>query len=404
MQHAERDRKPLLPIEAARANAQRVSFDDLAPPPFTGVRVVEPDLETLARFVDWQFFFHAWELKGKFPAILERPEARELYDDALALLDEIVAQQSLQPARASTASGRRAPTGTTSCSRTARASASCASSPTTATRGRTAASPTTSRRPATRSARSPSASTAPTSSPRATRPSTTTTARSWSRRSPTGSPRRSPSGCTPRRGAPGTRPTRSSRARSWSPSATAGSGPPSATPPAPTTARRRSCSTLLGAREAGLELTETFATTPAASVSGIYFAHPEARYFSVGRIGRDQVEDYAARKGIDARRGRALAAPEPRLRARNGAGSDDPAREEGRSSSPCSPPLSRSRPRSPRAASRSTQFTKADQAQARKPRRSGSPTSRPGWKATPSTRATRSASPRARPTTPTSPT
>ena len=37
--------------------------------------------------------------------------------------------------------------------------------------------------------------------------------------------------------------------------------------------------------------------TPAASVSGIYLAHPEARYFSVGRVGRDQVEDYAARKG-----------------------------------------------------------------------------------------------------------
>ena len=37
---------------------------------------------------------------------------------------------------------------------------------------------------------------------------------------------------------------------------------------------------------------------PAASVSGLYFAHPEARYFSVGKIGRDQVADYAARKGI----------------------------------------------------------------------------------------------------------
>ena len=37
--------------------------------------------------------------------------------------------------------------------------------------------------------------------------------------------------------------------------------------------------------------------TPAASVSGLYFAHPEARYFSVGRVDRDQVEDYAARKG-----------------------------------------------------------------------------------------------------------
>ena len=37
---------------------------------------------------------------------------------------------------------------------------------------------------------------------------------------------------------------------------------------------------------------------PAASVSGIYFAHPEARYFSVGRLARDQVEDYAQRQGI----------------------------------------------------------------------------------------------------------
>jgi 5-methyltetrahydrofolate--homocysteine methyltransferase len=41
--------------------------------------------------------------------------------------------------------------------------------------------------------------------------------------------------------------------------------------------------------------------TPAASVSGIYLAHPDARYFAVGRIGRDQVEDYAARKGVTTR-------------------------------------------------------------------------------------------------------
>jgi len=46
-----------------------------------------------------------------------------------------------------------------------------------------------------------------------------------------------------------------------------------------------------------VHLTETFAMNPTASVSGYYFAHPEARYFSVGKIGRDQVEDYARRKG-----------------------------------------------------------------------------------------------------------
>ena len=56
---------------------------------------------------------------------------------------------------------------------------------------------------------------------------------------------------------------------------------------------------LLGAREVGIDLTETCAMTPAASVSGIYLGHPAARYFSVGRIGRDQVEDYARRKGVD---------------------------------------------------------------------------------------------------------
>jgi 5-methyltetrahydrofolate--homocysteine methyltransferase len=54
---------------------------------------------------------------------------------------------------------------------------------------------------------------------------------------------------------------------------------------------------LLGAQEIGMELTENFAMTPPASVSGIYLRHPEARYFNVGKIGRDQVEDYARRRG-----------------------------------------------------------------------------------------------------------
>jgi 5-methyltetrahydrofolate--homocysteine methyltransferase len=51
-------------------------------------------------------------------------------------------------------------------------------------------------------------------------------------------------------------------------------------------------------KHAGMVLTESFAMYPAASVSGLYFAHPEARYFAVGKIGRDQVEDYARRKGM----------------------------------------------------------------------------------------------------------
>ncbi len=52
-------------------------------------------------------------------------------------------------------------------------------------------------------------------------------------------------------------------------------------------------------RAIGIRLTESYAMIPAASVSGYYFAHPEARYFGTGRIGRDQLEDYARRCGID---------------------------------------------------------------------------------------------------------
>ena len=55
---------------------------------------------------------------------------------------------------------------------------------------------------------------------------------------------------------------------------------------------------LLDAPAVGIKLTESYAMMPAASVSGVYFAHPAARYFGLGRIDRDQVEDYARRKGM----------------------------------------------------------------------------------------------------------
>ncbi len=59
---------------------------------------------------------------------------------------------------------------------------------------------------------------------------------------------------------------------------------------------------LLSAEQnSGITLTESYAMLPTASVSGFYFAHPEAKYFAVGKIGKDQVEDYARRKGMDLR-------------------------------------------------------------------------------------------------------
>jgi 5-methyltetrahydrofolate--homocysteine methyltransferase len=96
VQHANRQQKPLLTVAQARANREVVSFDDLPVPTFTGTRRVSPDLTTLREMVDWTFLFLAWELKGKYPAILERPEARELFDDANTLLDQIIAEGSLR--------------------------------------------------------------------------------------------------------------------------------------------------------------------------------------------------------------------------------------------------------------------------------------------------------------------
>jgi 5-methyltetrahydrofolate--homocysteine methyltransferase len=88
-------RRALLPIEEARDRRWALQFNDLPAPPFTGTRVIEPNLSALREYIDWTFFFHAWELKGKFPAILESPShgaaARELFSHAEELLEEIEA-------------------------------------------------------------------------------------------------------------------------------------------------------------------------------------------------------------------------------------------------------------------------------------------------------------------------
>ena len=92
---------PLLPYEAARANRTKIDWrqEDLAEPPFTGTHLVEPSLAVLREYIDWQFFFYAWELKGKYPQILDDPEkgeaARSLFADANDLLDQIVAEELL---------------------------------------------------------------------------------------------------------------------------------------------------------------------------------------------------------------------------------------------------------------------------------------------------------------------
>jgi len=101
--YAARRQKPLLTYEQARANSLKTNWDDhvIASPWFVGRRYLDDvPLQEVARFIDWTFFFSAWELKGRFPGILEHPEygppARELYEHAQALLRRIIDEKLLR--------------------------------------------------------------------------------------------------------------------------------------------------------------------------------------------------------------------------------------------------------------------------------------------------------------------
>jgi 5-methyltetrahydrofolate--homocysteine methyltransferase len=80
-------------------------------------------------------------------------------------------------------------------------------------------------------------------------------------------------------------------------------------PACPDHSEKQTLFDLLQAHEAGITLTEHGAMLPAASVSGIYLSHPESRYFTLGLVQRDQVEDYARRKGVPVERAERWLAP-----------------------------------------------------------------------------------------------
>src|SRR5687768_8047846 len=91
-----RTEKPLLSYEQARANRSQYDWDShvTATPAFVGRRFLDDvSLEEIAGYIDWTYFFSAWELKGRFPAILDHPQygeaARDLYANAQALLKKI---------------------------------------------------------------------------------------------------------------------------------------------------------------------------------------------------------------------------------------------------------------------------------------------------------------------------
>jgi 5-methyltetrahydrofolate--homocysteine methyltransferase len=99
---ATRERKPLLSISEARARRAPIEWNerDIAKPAFTGPRVLKNfPLEKIIPFIDWSPFFHAWEIRGRYPAIFDDPnvgaKAKELFDDAQRLLKSIVSQRLL---------------------------------------------------------------------------------------------------------------------------------------------------------------------------------------------------------------------------------------------------------------------------------------------------------------------
>ncbi len=96
--------KQRVSLAQARANASRIDWDAYTPPKpsFIGTRVFETwDLRELSRYIDWTPFFQTWELKGRFPAILEDERqgaaARQLYEDAQAMLEKIITEGWFRP-------------------------------------------------------------------------------------------------------------------------------------------------------------------------------------------------------------------------------------------------------------------------------------------------------------------
>ncbi len=100
--HRKKSQKPLVPLAKARAGGTRITWRpaDVSTPAFVGARTMDVPLAQLIPYIDWQFFFTAWELRGKFPAILEHPDyghaARDLYNNALKMLDRLKKDGSIQ--------------------------------------------------------------------------------------------------------------------------------------------------------------------------------------------------------------------------------------------------------------------------------------------------------------------
>jgi 5-methyltetrahydrofolate--homocysteine methyltransferase len=317
VQYAERAARPLHRLEEARRRRPKIDWDasELPVPAFTGRRVLaDVPLAEIVPFIDWTFFFHAWELRGKFPDVLDHPDhgeaARELYANATAMLERLVEAGELK------ASGVYGfwPAVSEGDDIVLFTDAGLAEE--------------AARFPMLRQQREkaddkPQYSLADFVAPRESGRvdhvgafaltagiGAEDIARAFEAQHDDYSAIMAKALADRLAEAFAEMLHRRAR-REWGYAADEdlsredliaeryrGIRPAFGYPACPDHLPKRRLFDLLGAEDVGMSLSESLAMLPAASVSGIYLQHPEARYFAVGRVGRDQVEDYARRMGM----------------------------------------------------------------------------------------------------------
>jgi 5-methyltetrahydrofolate--homocysteine methyltransferase len=310
-QFARGNGRPLLSLDEACANRLRIEWkqEDLPRPAFTGRRVVDDvTVADLRPFIDWTFFFTTWQLKGRHPAILDHPrwgeEARKLLADGEALLARIESERLL---------GIRGVYGFWP---------AYADGEDVVLDGGEVRLPMVRRQAQTQRGQ-PNLSLADFVAPRSTGLADHIGA--FAVTAGIGSSELAARFAAEHddynaimvkaladrlaeafaellheraRGAWGYGADESLSHEDMLRERYRGIRPAFGYPACPDHTPKRELFRLLAAPDVGIELTENCAMTPPASVSGLYFAHPKARYFAVGRIGRDQAEDYARRRGV----------------------------------------------------------------------------------------------------------
>ena len=315
-ERGEREKKRL-PLAAARANALKLGWEGHVPPrpSFTGTKVFESwDLAELARYIDWTPFFQTWELKGRYPAILEDekqgPAARQLFADAQSMLQRIIGEAWFSP---------RAVIGFWPANRVG----DDIRLYTGEDRGQELATLHTLRQQLQKRDGRPNVALADFVAPEGTPdwvggfvvtagPEELAIAKDFEARHDDYSAILVKALADRFAEAFAERMHERVRREFWgyapaerhTPEELIGEPydgirPAPGYPAQPDHTEKATLFRLLDATAAtGVELTESFAMWPGSSVSGLYLAHPESYYFGVAKIERDQAEDYAARKGM----------------------------------------------------------------------------------------------------------